>query len=603
MIDYNEFISQNDNSLYIKNLPRGIRKIPCIPKDVNILHCSNLYDVRFIEDLPDNITEIYLQSCRVLEEFPNPLPRNLKVLECQNCSGLTQNCYQIGLFASHSIGMKYLPEIIPDTLNILVIKDCHAFKELKCSEPLSNLKKLIVTNCILDELPTNFSDLFSDLEILEIRSCKRLTKIPNLPKTLQFIDLSNCQGIKYLPDNFQELSNLKSLKLTNCINLQELPHQFPDSISHFDIDFCSSLINLPNNLPNNLDSIGNSQNFISLNTCPLIKHIPNIIPSKIIGFHIQNCNNLLSIMNNQSNDTIKTFKAYNCPKLNNISLFPNLKCLVINNANLHPQYNYKFKLTQFVLISSKINEDGEHNAIAWLKQINPKTLKVLRIGGTDTNIQPWLFDLYEFKKLKTLSLFDHPILKYVILNPYHTNLAIDCTNNHLLSKIFNISKLVKTKNCPYLEDKYIGLQNVFSHERNSDGKLIDICYQVKNYSFDYAKIKKEILNDLNMSSEDNEDTSLEDNEDTSLEDNEDTSLEDNEDTSLEDNEDTSSKNQDNNFKISRFGTLNINFIYLKFYYQVVQMRKLILQFVLNYITKSIEELSESENKIKLSIKL
>ena len=160
-------------------------------------------------------------------------------------------------------------------------------------------------------------------------------------------------------------------------------------------------------------------------------------------------------------------------------------------------------------------------------------MKVLRIGGTDTNIQPWLFDLYEFKKLKTLSLFDHPILKYVILNPYHTNLAIDCTNNHLLSKIFNISKLVKTKNCPYLEDKYIGLQNVFSHQRNSDGKLIDICYQVKNYSFDYAKIKKEILNDLNMSSEDNEDTSL------------------------EDNEDTSSKNQDNNFS---FANLNKSFL-------------------------------------------
>ena len=45
--------------------------------------------------------------------------------------------------------------------------------------------------------------------------------------------------------------------------------------------------------------------------------------------------------------------------------------------------------------------------------------------------------------------------------------------------------------------------------------MIWISYQVKNYSFDYAKIKKEILNDLNMSSEDNEDTSLEDNEDTS----------------------------------------------------------------------------------------
>ncbi|XP_016650795.1 PREDICTED: TMV resistance protein N-like [Prunus mume] len=115
-----------------------------------------------------------------------------------------------------------------------------------------------------DQSPVN-------LKWINLNDCRHLTKVPNLSRSLQIehIDLKQCGRLVEIPSYFQHLGKLTYLDLRRCRNLKNLPEmpcnlefldlfltaieELPSSvwshkkISHLDITYCKHLKSLPSN--------------------------------------------------------------------------------------------------------------------------------------------------------------------------------------------------------------------------------------------------------------------------------------------------------------------------------------------------------------------
>ena len=94
---------------------------------------------------------------------------------------------------------------------------------------------------------------FNNLQIIEIRNCPKLTKLPHHFPGLKRMSIKGCEELETLSrvltvddslEQGREFPCLLELSIFACPNLRELPHLFP-SLAMLELDGCQELLELP----------------------------------------------------------------------------------------------------------------------------------------------------------------------------------------------------------------------------------------------------------------------------------------------------------------------------------------------------------------------
>ncbi|XP_023537666.1 disease resistance protein RPS6-like isoform X3 [Cucurbita pepo subsp. pepo] len=198
-------IAENMKSLVLLHLDStGIKKLPSSIgnltelKVLNLDGCTNLISVPGIIYLLQNLEELHLGGCSRFEMLPhkwdspihhgnlptNPMFSKLTLLDLQHCN------------LSNADFLEILCDVNP-FLNSLLLS-----KNKFCSLP-SCLHK------------------FMSLWNLQLRNCKFLQQIPNLPQCIQRMDATGCESLVRSPDNILDIISSKQ-----DITLGDFPREF-----------------------------------------------------------------------------------------------------------------------------------------------------------------------------------------------------------------------------------------------------------------------------------------------------------------------------------------------------------------------------------------
>ena len=131
----------------------------------------------------------------------------------------THNCLK-RLKVTHPSWM-YLPELLPDSLQMLDCSGCECLERLP--EPLPmGLQTLVCSDCwFLERLP---EPLPIGLQKLVCSGCYSLRRLPeHMPDTLRMLDCSGCKGLWRLPEHLP--ASLRELVCSGCTALERLPTQ------------------------------------------------------------------------------------------------------------------------------------------------------------------------------------------------------------------------------------------------------------------------------------------------------------------------------------------------------------------------------------------
>jgi Leucine-rich repeat (LRR) protein len=158
------FIANSD----IVTLPPCIRRFVRL-KRLFLWKCKQL---REILGLPPNVKQVVAYKCVSLAIF-------LEEGRISQLFNTPEALFQVGtIFPALILGNNVLPES-----DFLIQRDCP-----------SSLKRLVLLGSAIVSLPV-WLNRFAGLEELYLGGCKQLREIPELPPTLQKIDLSDCHGL------------------------------------------------------------------------------------------------------------------------------------------------------------------------------------------------------------------------------------------------------------------------------------------------------------------------------------------------------------------------------------------------------------------------
>ncbi|KAM5575899.1 TMV resistance protein N-like [Rosa sericea] len=197
----------------IEELPPSIERLTGLTM-LDMTDCKNLLH------LPNNIgcltslKSLYLTGCSKIDE----IPENLNGMKCLEKLLIGRTSIRE---LSFIVGMKNLQSLSCRGCKCLVSESCKALASL------SNLIELDLSYCNLMDgaFLNDFSSLIS----------------------LTLLDLSgNC--FVRLPESISQLSNLDTLHLRNCGQLQVLPKKLPLSLQNVFAEGCTSLTDYPNQI-------------------------------------------------------------------------------------------------------------------------------------------------------------------------------------------------------------------------------------------------------------------------------------------------------------------------------------------------------------------
>ncbi|KAJ0252647.1 Toll/interleukin-1 receptor homology (TIR) domain-containing protein [Hirschfeldia incana] len=230
----------------LKTLPSGMKKMRKLAF-LNLKGCTSL------ESLPEmnlnSLKTLTLSGCANLKEFPfisenveilyldgtaiSELPTNMKklhrlvVLNMKNCRTLEEIPDWVGelkalqeLILSDCSSLKYFPKVM-SCLKILLL-DGTAIEVMPLLPSLQYL--CLSRNDKISCLPAGIKQLFQ-LKWLDLKYCKSLTSLPELPPNLQCLDAHGCSSLKTVSKPLARImpteQNHSTFIFTNCDNLEQ----------------------------------------------------------------------------------------------------------------------------------------------------------------------------------------------------------------------------------------------------------------------------------------------------------------------------------------------------------------------------------------------
>lgn len=230
----------------LKILPRGMKKMKKLAS-LNLKGCTSL------ETLPkmnlNSLRTLTLSGCSNFKEFPlvsenieilyldgtsiSQLPTNVEklqrliVLNMKNCEKLEEIPVGVGelkalqeLILSDCSKLEYFPDIKMSSLNILLLDGT----AIEVMPPLPSLQYLCLSRSKINCLPAGITQLFQ-LKWLDLKYCKSLTSLPELPPNLQCLDAHGCSSLKTVSKPLARImpteQNHSTFIFTNCKNLEQ----------------------------------------------------------------------------------------------------------------------------------------------------------------------------------------------------------------------------------------------------------------------------------------------------------------------------------------------------------------------------------------------
>ncbi|KAK4707705.1 hypothetical protein R3W88_028630 [Solanum pinnatisectum] len=236
------------------------------------IRCLDLRGLENLVTLPSticklkNLVELNVSACSKLESLPKEMGdlENLEWLDAKDTlisqpprSIVHLNKLHFLRFAKQESevgledGVCFVFPPVSDGLRLLEILNLSYCNLIDGGLPedigfLSSLNELCLCGNNFEHLPQSFAQLGA-LRSLDLSYCKRLKELPGFGgmQSLETLNLSNCMNLEEVHHSLGCLKNLCTLKLTNCKWLKRFPVLCIDSLEYLNLEGCSSLENFP----------------------------------------------------------------------------------------------------------------------------------------------------------------------------------------------------------------------------------------------------------------------------------------------------------------------------------------------------------------------
>ncbi|KAF8039380.1 hypothetical protein BT93_B1802 [Corymbia citriodora subsp. variegata] len=264
------------------------------------------------------LKHLVIQKCPVLVgRLPSQLG-SLKVLGISDCPRMDASLSTTSLPSLNMLGFRGCDEgVLKRFVNLTSLTDLltYLWQDGNVIRNLACLKSLDIDDC--HEF-ISFVIGEGDMELLD---------------NLKTIKLSNCINLEKLPSNMHTLSSLEALTIQDCPKLVSFP-DIPKSVKSLYITNCKMLLSIPRGLSFHLDESSNSNNskdmtsclqFLSIKGCDSLYASPfsevRFLPVTLERFEIERCKGVESLMeiNLDHLQSLQNIKIGDCENLRSFS--------------------------------------------------------------------------------------------------------------------------------------------------------------------------------------------------------------------------------------------------------------------------------------------
>ncbi|XP_059454645.1 disease resistance protein Roq1-like [Corylus avellana] len=156
------------------------------------------------------LEELRLENCKRLQKILGLPPNVIKVS--------TWNCLSLEVFLGEARRCQLFNTCVPpDPLRVemvsLALKPFEQKFQLECS--FNNLEHLDLSGSAIISLPT--FNIFVRLRSLNLKCCKQLREVPELPRNIEYVYLGRCTSLERLPfNNIYDLPKLRWIDFSDC---------------------------------------------------------------------------------------------------------------------------------------------------------------------------------------------------------------------------------------------------------------------------------------------------------------------------------------------------------------------------------------------------
>ncbi|ESR55059.1 hypothetical protein CICLE_v10023418mg, partial [Citrus x clementina] len=281
-------------------------------KSINLSHCRHFIDMSYpsapnletylldytnLACVPSSIqnfkylSALSFEGCKSLRSFPSNFrfvcPVTINFSSCVNLIEFPQISGKITRLYLGQSAIEEVPSSIEclTDLEVLDLRDCKRLKRIStrfCK--LRSLVDLFLHGCLnLQSLPA----LPLCLKSLDLRDCKMLQSLPELPSCLEALDLTSCNMVRSLPElplclKCLYLRDYTSVITSSSISLPELP----SCLESLDLTGCNMVRSLP--------ALPLCLKYLYLNDCKLLQSLP-ALPSCLKSLDLRDCKMLQSL--------------------------------------------------------------------------------------------------------------------------------------------------------------------------------------------------------------------------------------------------------------------------------------------------------------------